>query len=513
MVDYRQAARDAARQYGVPEDLFLRVIQQESGFRPDVTSSAGAYGLAQLMPGTAAELGVDPRDPLQNLAGGARYLRQQLDAFGDPALALAAYNAGPGRVRQYGGIPPFEETQNYVQRILGGAAPLQATMSTRGNAMNGMQQQPRGILESLGIQRRDPEAEGETALPFYQRDRFADVMGGLAVGLNELRGQPSQIIPQVVARGQDRREQRRTENQTVKMLRERGRADLADAVEAGALPAADAVKLIFTPPDQTAAMQNYQYLISQGVDPATAIERAFSGGTTINMPGAPEIGTIPPGYQAVRGEDGRYTLEILPGGPAEQAAVETERRTVGRQAQVQRAGATVIQDLQRALDLLPELGSIASGTDVPGGLARTVQARIPGTVANRITQFTESALSNVGLDTLQTMRENSPTGGALGQVPVQQQLMLQQVLGSLKVDQPPDVLAANIQRVMNIYTDIIYGSQEEREMAIRDGRMTPEQSAEIDTYYFELPFDERGRPVGTSGTGRIRYDSEGNRIP
>jgi hypothetical protein len=296
MVDYRQAARDAARQYGVPEDLFLRVIQQESGFRPDVTSSAGAYGLAQLMPGTAAELGVDPRDPLQNLAGGARYLRQQLDAFGDPALALAAYNAGPGRVRQYGGIPPFEETQNYVQRILGGGAmPLQATMSTRGNAMNGMQQQPRGILESLGIQRRDPEAEGETALPFYQRDRFADVMGGLAVGLNELRGQPSQAIPQIVARGQDRREQRRTENQTVKMLRERGRADLADAVESGALSAREAVGLTYQQPEQTAAIQNYNYLISQGVSPEQALQSAFSGGTTINVGGQ----TTTPGWEAI----------------------------------------------------------------------------------------------------------------------------------------------------------------------------------------------------------------------
>jgi len=118
-MDYRALARQIAEEEGVDPDLFTRLVEAESSFRPDVTSSAGAYGLAQLMPGTAAELGVDPSDPVQNLRGGARYLRQQLDRFVDPALALAAYNAGPGNVSRYGGIPPFQETQNYVARILG----------------------------------------------------------------------------------------------------------------------------------------------------------------------------------------------------------------------------------------------------------------------------------------------------------------------------------------------------------------------------------------------------------
>lgn len=118
-MDYRALAAQIAEEEGVDPALFTRLIEAESSFRPDVTSSAGAYGLAQLMPGTAAELGVDPSDPIQNLRGGARYLRQQLDRFGDPALALAAYNAGPGNVSRYGGIPPFQETQNYVSRILG----------------------------------------------------------------------------------------------------------------------------------------------------------------------------------------------------------------------------------------------------------------------------------------------------------------------------------------------------------------------------------------------------------
>jgi len=117
--DDREAAIAAANRHGIDPDLFLRLIQQESAWKPNATSPAGAHGLTQLMPGTADYLGVNPRDPLQNLDGGARYLAEQMKTFGDPRLALAAYNAGPGRVQQYNGVPPFRETQNYVRAILG----------------------------------------------------------------------------------------------------------------------------------------------------------------------------------------------------------------------------------------------------------------------------------------------------------------------------------------------------------------------------------------------------------
>lgn len=112
-------ARAAARRHGVPEDLFLRLIRQESGWNPRAVSRKGALGLAQLMPDTAALLGVNPADPRQNLEGGARYLALQYRNFGSWRLALAAYNAGPGAVTRYGGIPPYAETQGYVVAILG----------------------------------------------------------------------------------------------------------------------------------------------------------------------------------------------------------------------------------------------------------------------------------------------------------------------------------------------------------------------------------------------------------
>lgn len=109
---------DAAAKHGVDAGLLAALVRHESNFDPGVRSHAGAIGLGQLMPGTAAGLGVDPTDPAQNLDGAARYLKQQLDRFGGADLALAAYNAGPNRVAQAGGVPNITETRTYVDRVL-----------------------------------------------------------------------------------------------------------------------------------------------------------------------------------------------------------------------------------------------------------------------------------------------------------------------------------------------------------------------------------------------------------
>lgn len=119
--NYSSIIKQAAQKYDLPEKLISSVIRQESNFNANVVSGAGAQGLMQLMPGTAKFLGVtNSFDPLQNIMGGAKYIRQMLNQFdGNIEHALAAYNAGPGNVKKHGGIPPFKETQQYVTKVLG----------------------------------------------------------------------------------------------------------------------------------------------------------------------------------------------------------------------------------------------------------------------------------------------------------------------------------------------------------------------------------------------------------
>lgn len=130
--DPRQLVEKAAEKYGLPPAFLHSVARVESGYQSSAISNKGAIGIMQLMPATAAELRADPYDPAQNVEAGARHLAGLLDKYdGSSAKALAAYNAGPGAVAKYGGVPPYQETQSYVRKVIGNYKKLSAPAPPR----------------------------------------------------------------------------------------------------------------------------------------------------------------------------------------------------------------------------------------------------------------------------------------------------------------------------------------------------------------------------------------------
>jgi hypothetical protein len=266
-MDYRQLAYQTAQKYGIDPDLFVLQIQAESAFRPDAVSSAGAIGLGQLMPATAKELGVDPTDPVQNLEGAARYMKQQLDRFGDPALALAAYNAGPSRVAKANGVPNITETQNYVAKILGGKG---------GAAMAQEPQKPQGLLGGLLGGQGIGGALGMS-------DDFRDKLKmAILAGTGDARMDP--LIRATAARMEERRgeaKEQRQRNKSLEYLKQR--ADAGDvlakqyyeAASTGVLPVgagiAGYLEQMTKVPKVSEAEKQINRLMETGVDRPTAI--------------------------------------------------------------------------------------------------------------------------------------------------------------------------------------------------------------------------------------------------
>jgi len=254
-MDYRQLAYQTAQKYGIDPDLFVLQIQAESAFRPDAVSSAGAIGLGQLMPATAKELGVDPTDPVQNLEGAARYMKQQLDRFGDPALALAAYNAGPSRVAKANGVPNITETQNYVAKILGGKG---------GAAMAQEPQKPQGLLGGLlggqGI-------GGALGMSDDFRDKLAMA---IMAGSGDARLAP--LIQQRAAGMKERREERKLQkgiNKTIDYFQKK--ADAGDDLAATMVGALNTQQI-----DPASAISTYISESTRAVkDTRTAAEKEY----------------------------------------------------------------------------------------------------------------------------------------------------------------------------------------------------------------------------------------------
>jgi hypothetical protein len=205
--------------------------------------------------------------------------------------------------------------------------------------------------------------------------------------------------------------------------------------------------------------------------------------------------TPPPGYRFnERGE----AVPIV-GGPVWREDLATERAKSQRQETLRQRGGTVLRDVQRALERADTAGPVAgtiAETRTGQGLTRQLGAAL--SPAYELAQHLDSIKSNISIDQLQQMRESSPTGGALGQVPVQQQEFLMQVLGALNPRLSPEVLRENLKAVYNIYLDAIYGSPNEIAEAVRDGRMTEEMADLLTDEREEVPFSEFGRRLGFS---------------
>ena len=210
----------------------------------------------------------------------AQFIRNNADQYGlSVPMSWEPWQVEPVGSRD-GSRPQAAMTTRNATALSPGAA-----LNFRGAPQMAMQPtQPQGLLGQLGIQRRDPTAQGETALPFYQRSRFSNTMGNLAMAFNSLRQNPDENIPRIVTGQRATREQGAANNRTAEWLSSQpGGERFAGLVESiGAAGALQAYQQSQAQPDQTSAMQNYQFLLSQGTPPADALERAFGGGVTIN---------------------------------------------------------------------------------------------------------------------------------------------------------------------------------------------------------------------------------------
>jgi hypothetical protein len=498
-MDYRQLAYQTAQKYGIDPDLFVRQIQAESAFRPDAVSSAGAIGLGQLMPATAKELGVDPTDPVQNLEGAARYMKQQLDRFGDPALALAAYNAGPSRVAKANGVPNITETQNYVAKILGGKG---------GAAMAQEPQQPQGLLGGLlggqGIGERlglSPEFSDKLAM-------------AVMAGTGDPRLTP--LIEQRAASMKERRAEAKLEkgiNKTVEWLKSKNREDLVGAVMTGVIDPASAIQAALAKPKEKT--YQYQSLVKDlmaanpNLSYKDALDMALSqtkSGTTVNVgPTGIDYGK-PPNNMAWRRDSAGNVMTDERGAPIAVPISGTElaeKLSAAEKAEEKAASAkevaqtTVSRGVKDALAIMESKG-LSDILPEAGAIGKFLADYTWNQEARDLRRTLQSLQANTAFTRLQEMRDASKTGGALGNVSNVELELLMSSYGSLSQDLSPDRLRTNLKNI-----EKVMGKIEEDPVA---------------RAFYEDGVDLRGSEVdaqvkaGNGSNTVIEYDAQGNRV-
>jgi len=236
--------------------------------------------------------------------------------------------------------------------------------------------------------------------------------------------------------------------QTVAWLRENGQENLAVMVEQGLIQPSQALQQAMASPDQPSAVQQYEYLLGQGVDPEQALELAFGGGgTTVNVGGQGEVGTIPQGYELFTDpETGARSLRAIPGGPEDRT--ESDAAAAAGQEQT---GGLMLEDIGRAMTLVRESPNLTTG--VLGGIL----ANIPGSSAADLQALMDTIAANISFEALSQMRQASPTGGALGAISERELQLLQATSGSISTSQSPEQLVRNLERLATQIENVVNG--------------------------------------------------------
>jgi hypothetical protein len=298
--------------------------------------------------------------------------------------------------------------------------------------------QPQGLLSTVSTQGQEPEQ-----VPFFQRPEVGNLLDTLAIGFSGMTLNPNQaLIQSAQERIKGRRETAQTaqqRNRTLEYLRTLGTPQAMEAIRYAEATGdvAGALKMAQAQPDRTALMQNYEYALSQGMTPDEA--RAWvSSGTTINMPGSPTIGTIPPGYQAIQDpQTGAYRFEPIAGGPAEAEALSAGRKEEMRTGLAEASTDVVLTAAQRARQ--------AAANRRVGGVLGPLAAMNPATANAEVVRQVGTLQSMAAAENINAMRQASPTGGALGNASDADIMLLKQKSGAL------DPFSPNFERDLDDY--------------------------------------------------------------
>jgi hypothetical protein len=317
-------------------------------------------------------------------------------------------------------------------------------------AMNGQPTAP-GLLAQGGAPQRP------------QRD-IGNILDQLAIGFGGMSLRPNQGIIDLAQSRIEQRQTRQERNATADWLESQGLGAFADGVRQGAISASDALTMS-RGPDATSAQRNYEFLLAQGVPQADALQRAFAGGTTVNVggDGFPGLGKLATDYgyvvdpttgaPVIDPQTGLPTAAPIPGSATarelEQAAATAVEQEEGRGELTARAGNVVLEDIGRIQRILNE-------SDLPvAGFGGSLLRNVPGTSAYDVSALSQTIRANIGFDRLQQMREASPTGGALGSVSDIELATLQSVLGNLDQAQSQEQFESNLSRLNRLYTNMM----------------------------------------------------------